>query len=370
MSNPNLVRKVSDSPTGGAGEISSADVLSTSSKNKNYIINGSMAFAQRGISFAAIANNTYFLDRYIYSKVGTTVHTASRDADIPSVAEAGRLFENSLRLNLTTPDTSIATGDRVDIQHRLEGYNFANVAQKPFAISFWVKATLPGIYCVGLRNSGTDRSFVGEYTINTANTWEKKIILVPASPSSGTWNYTNGVGLLISFTLAAGTDLQGTPNTWQTGNYIATSNQVNGVNTGATDFRITGIMLNEGTTAAPFQLAGRDFAGELALCQRYYQRGVNKGVVGHADGSTTVIAFPFRNQVIMRAAPVISIIPGSTPVFRGSGINVAGVGSIFQNSGSDIYGGWTQITGFAGLGAGQSYHDNGTNIWMDADAEL
>jgi hypothetical protein len=367
MSNPNLVRKVSDSPSGGAGEISSEAVLSTSSKNRNYIINGSMAFAQRGISFAAIANNTYFLDRYIYSKVGTTVHTASRDADIPSVAEAGRLFENSLRLNLTTPDTSIATGDRVDIQHRLEGYNFANVAQKPFALSFWVKATLPGIYCVGLRNSGTDRSFVGEYAIDAANTWEKKIILVPASPSSGTWNYTNGVGLFISFTLAAGTDLQGTPNTWQTGNYIATSNQVNGVNTGATDFRITGIMLNEGTTAAPFQLAGRDFAGELALCQRYYQRGF-QNAQGPAISASQCYCFYYL-PVEMRAIPVLSFITG---VPLTSLIDETGTSPRTPTTVGDIntttkcvgmfFGGMTGMTGF---------RPTRTNIdAVQADAEL
>jgi len=239
---------------------------------KNYLINGDMRIAQRGTSFAAIGTGVYSLDRMIYNKVGAMVHTVSQDTDVPTVAQANYLYQNSLRLNLTTPDTAIAAGDFTQIGQHVEGYNWANMAQKPFTLSFWVKATLVGTYCVSFINSGSDRSYVAEYTINTTNTWEYKTITVSASPTAGTWDYSTGVGLRVRWALATGTTFQTTANTWQTGNFFATSNQVNGTNTGATDFRLTGIVLNEGSAALPFTLFGQDFAGEVRACQRYYEK--------------------------------------------------------------------------------------------------
>lgn len=275
---------------------------------KNYIINGDMRIAQRGTSFPAIADGTYSLDRWNYGKAGAMVHTISQDTDVPTVAQAGVLFQNSLRLNLTTPDTAIAAGEAVGIQQLIEGFNWADLAQKTFTLSFWVKATLPGIYCVSLRNTGLDRSYIAEYTINTTNTWEYKSITVSPSPSAGTWNYTNGLGVRVQWTLAAGSSFQTSANAWQTGSFTATANQVNGVNTGATDFRITGVMLNLGANAAPFRLFGNDIEGELAACQRYYEKsydlatapgtnmggGVTSGMVGWGVSNITYMFIPYK----------------------------------------------------------------------------
>jgi hypothetical protein len=125
---------------------------------------------------------------------------------------------------------------------------------------------------VSFRNSGNDRSYISEYTINTTNTWEYKTITVSASPSAGTWDYINGVGLTVRWVIASGSTFHTTAGAWQTGNFLSTVNQVNGVNTGATDFRITGVMLNEGVVATSFGLFGEDFAGEVVSCQRYYEK--------------------------------------------------------------------------------------------------
>jgi hypothetical protein len=240
---------------------------------KNYIINGDMRISQRGTSFTSIADSTYNLDRYVYFKTGAMVHNLTQDTDVPTLAESDYLFQNSLRLNLTTPDTSIASTDRVEISQIVEGYNWANLAQKDFTLSFWVKATLTGTYCVYFRNSGADRSYIAEYTINASNTWERKTIHISASPSAGTWNYLNGIGIRIGWTLAAGSNFHTTPNAWQTGNFLATANQVNGVNTGATDFRLVGVMLCEGHLDDPeFNTFGKDFLAEVQACQRYFEK--------------------------------------------------------------------------------------------------
>lgn len=287
---------------------------------KNYIINGDMRVSQRAASFAAIANGVYCLDRYVYYKVGAMVHTITQDTDVPTLAQAGYLFQNSLRMNLTTPDTSIAAGDVAAITQKIEGYNFANLAQKTFTLSFWVKATLPGIYCVAFQNSANDRSYVAEYTINAVSTWEKKTITVAASPAGGTWNYAAGIGLEVNFTVAAGSNFQQTANSWQAnaGAKYATSNQVNGTNTGANDFRLTGISIIEGEVEDPtFSLFGGDVAGEVAACQRYCEKSydlgtlpgtvTNTGSCREQSGPNSIWRKFHNYKVMKRVAPTVTL---------------------------------------------------------------
>lgn len=317
---------------------------------QNWIINGHMQISQRNTSFVAIANGAYCLDRYIYYKNGAMVHTVTQDTDVPTLAQAGYLFQNSLRMNLTTPDTAIAAADVAAISQKIEGYNFVNFAQKDFTLSFWVKATLPGIYCVAFQNSTNDRSYVAEYTINLANTWEQKTIAVAATPTGGTWNYTNGIGLEVNFTVAAGSNYQQTAGSWQAnaGAKYATANQVNGVNTGATDFRITGVAVYEGTIASPsFSTFGRTFQDELAACQRYAHSSYVLGTAWNTltltnaeysryNGSTNMSS-TWKFPVTMRIAPVLTLI---NPVNGGASARQTDIAAdvVFVDVGAQTHG--------------------------------
>ena len=289
MSNPILVRKPAlDSAQ--SGEVSQTDILNTGLATQNYIINGDMAIAQRGTTFTSPGSGSYTLDRFVYVKNSGATHTISQDTDVPTFAQAGYAYQNSIRLNLTTADTSIAAGEFVALNQYIEGYNWAQISQKPFTLSFWVKATLNGIYTVAFSNSGDNREYVAEYTINSANTWEYKTITVSAAPTTGTWNYTNGVGLRIKFVLAAGSSFQTTANTWQTSDVLSTTNAVNGVNTGATDFRLTGIVLNTGTIASPFSLYAKVFDQEFLACLRYYEKSFEYAATPSNGGSASTFS--------------------------------------------------------------------------------
>lgn len=283
---------------------------------QNLLINGNFDIWQRGTSFVAAVNNTYSADRFVYNKSGAMVHTLTRDTDVPTIAESGILSNYSLRFNLTTPDTSIGVGDSCRLQQCIEGYNWAQIAGKAFTLSFWVKATLPGIYCVNFRNAGTsDRTYVAEYTINAANTWEKKTITVSASPSSGTWDYTTGIGLRVEWVLAAGSDAYTTADAWQTGNFRCTSNQINGVNTGATNFRLAQVQVNAGEAAGKFSLAGGTFGAELLLCQRYFEQITGDSLstpLGYGwQASASVVEAMFNYAVPKRATPTLTDLGGS-----------------------------------------------------------
>lgn len=237
---------------------------------KNAIINGAFDVWQRGTSFSSVANGAYSADRWRYGLAGTAVHTLSRSTDAPTVAQAGRLFNYSLLVDCTTVDAAIAAGDFTIIGQRIEGYNWLALAQRATNLSFWVKATKTGIYCASLTND-VDRSFVREYTISAADTWEFKNLQFDASPSAGTWNFTSGVGVHAVFAIAAGSTFQTAAGSWASaGPFYATSNQVNGADSTANDFRLAGVQLEVGSSASDFEQ--RYFQDEIALCQRYYAK--------------------------------------------------------------------------------------------------
>ena len=232
---------------------------------RNRIINGGMDIAQRGTSFAAIANATYSMDRWQWAQDGAMVCTVSQSTDVPN-----NTFQSSYKVDVTTVDSSIAAGDYAVIVQQIEGYNVRDLIGTTFTLSFWVKSPKTGVHCAQVKNGAVDRTFVKEYTIVAANTWEYKTLTVSGGLiTAGTWNWTNGIGLNVAFALAAGSTFQTTADAWQTGNFVATANQVNVMDNTANDFFITGVQLEPGAVATPFER--RIFGQELALCQRYFE---------------------------------------------------------------------------------------------------
>ena len=266
---------------------------------RNKIINGKMDVAQRGTSFPAIASGAYSLDRWVIGANTTAaILTASQAADGPS----GEAFQNSLRLAVTTADATIAATDNFTLNQRIEGYNVRDLIGKTFTLSFWVRSSKTGVHCVSFINSGVDRSYVAEYVINAASTWEYKSITVSGGfPAAGTWDWTNGIGLNVRWSLASGSNSQNTAGTWQTGNFSATANQVNVLDTVGNIFAITGVQLEVGAVATPFE--HRQIGTELSMCQRYYEIGAYAQVGYSSFG--TYIRRPF--MVEKRATPTMTI---------------------------------------------------------------
>lgn len=341
---------------------------------KNAIINGDFNIWQRGTSFASPASGTTTADRWRYSKAGTMVHDISRSTDVPTVAQAGRLFNYSFLVDCTTAHAAMAAGDVLYIDQAIEGYNWLPLAQRALTLSFWVKATKTGTYCAFVYNNGGDRCFVSEFTVNTTATWEKKLISIPASPSAGTWDYTNGVGARVGVCLAAGTDFHTTAGSWQTTvtAKIATANQVNAADNVANNFQITGVQLEAGSVATKFEY--RTFQDELALCLRYYAKtfpydtapaqnsGSKLGAVAqHGAAANQSFIADWRLPVVMRAAPtVVTYSPDAANAnwgVQGGAIPTATVVQVGDNA--------VSITGTTSVFAGGSYHIHAT-----ATAEL
>ncbi len=246
--------------------------------HKNAIINGNFDIWQRGTSFTSASSGIFTADRYDYAKSGTMIHDISQDTDVPSDVNANY----SLKLECTTVDSSIGSTDLTLIRQKIEGYNFLPFIGNTFTLSFWVKATQTGTYCVSFRNSTNARSYISEYTINTTDTWEKKEITV-VHDSTGTWEQTNDIGCYVDWVIAAGSNYQTSNNeTWEGSNYLCTTNQVNGCGTISNEFYLSNIQLEFGDRATDFEY--RNIQDEIALCQRYYEKSYE---IGTNPGTST-----------------------------------------------------------------------------------
>jgi hypothetical protein len=274
---------------------------------RNRVINPGMVIDQRnaGASVANIGNGAFIVDRFYYDRAGlgiTAQFTASQSTDVPTG------FQYSAKLDTTTAQTLGATGGTyIGISHKIEGYNMADLAGNTATLSFRVKATKTGTYSVVLKNSGSDRSLVCEYTVSASNTWESKTVSIPTIPTAGTWNYTNGTGLQIFWCIAVADDVAtSTIGSWISSNVFGSVNNAEGADSTANDFLITGVQLEAGSVATPFER--RDYGRELMMCQRYYEKSYATNVV---PGTNTDIGLQ-----IFRGSSQGSGLVGSTATFK------------------------------------------------------
>jgi hypothetical protein len=242
---------------------------------RNRIINGDMQISERAGGAQVSGNGAFPVNRFRFDMVGGGVINGQRS----TISPIG--FTNSVSLTTGTADTSIASTDIYNFQQRIEGsniydFNLGNASAITFTLSFWVRSSIAGTYSGGVNNSAADRSYVFTYNINSANTWEYKTLTIPGD-TSGSWTTDSEVGIRLLFDLGSGSTFHGTANTWNTGNKFRTSSSVNWIATSGSTFYITGVQLEPGPVATPFER--RPFGTELALCHRYFQI-VGAGSIG------------------------------------------------------------------------------------------
>ena len=271
------VNTITDASGGATTSINGFTPTVSNMAGRNRIINGDMRIDQRnaGASVTGISASTYTLDRWKLDIGGTGTFTMQQSTSAP----AG--FSNSLSLTCTSATASPGV---MYLEQKIEGFNLSDFAfntasAATFTISFWVKSNKTGTYVVLPYNTSATRMIGKTYTINSANTWEQKTLTFVGDTAAAIPN-SNANGLEIRFWLAAGsTWSSGTlPSTWAsdvTANEAA-GQTVNLADTTSNTFYITGVQLEEGSVATPFE--HRQYGQELALCQRYYETYTSTGV--------------------------------------------------------------------------------------------
>jgi hypothetical protein len=326
---------------------------------RNLIINGAMQVAQRGsTSVTGITNNGahFLVDRF------KTVINSAFTTNIEQSTDAPDGFINSLKYTVTTA-TSPGSGDYFVIDTNLEKQNLYSTGNgtswaKSITISFWVKSSITGNFAVALQNYGSSRrSNVLSYTINSANTWEYKTVSTTADTTTNT-NSANGSGLGLRFALGAGSSYKASNATsgWTTSDTFSFTGAASPAETTNATWQITGIQLEVGDTATPFE--HHSYGEELSLCQRYcyvftQASGEYGGLITAANAYTTTSMQGGRAlPVTMRAKPTLSF-TGNIQLSEGSGVVNSSATSVVGN-GSSI----NQIHFWCGNFSGLTQHRN------------
>jgi hypothetical protein len=217
------------------------------------------------------AGSNYTLDRW--EAYGEASGKFSAQQNAGSVTPPSG-FTNYLGITSLTANTP-ATGDSYFLRQWIEGFNSADLGfgaagASTVTLSFWVRSSLTGTFSGVLTNYNQNRAYPYTYTISSANTWEQKSVTI-VGDTSGTWLTTNSGGIGVIFNLGCGATRLGTANAWATVSFVyGATGSTNVLGTNGATWYITGVQLEAGTTASPFEY--RQFGTELSLCQRYYEK--------------------------------------------------------------------------------------------------
>jgi hypothetical protein len=271
---------------------------------KNRITNGGMRIDQRNAGASVTPTDTaYGLDRWSFRLTQSSKFTTQQNAGGVTPPTG---FTNYLGVT-SSSSYAVGTSDFFTLVQYIEGYNLSDLAwgtasAQPATLSFLVRSSLTGTFGGSFNNTNNTRSYPFTFSINAANTWELKTIVVPGD-TSGTWDTTTGRGVGVRFNLGAGSTYSGTAGSWSGSTFFSATGAVSVVGTNGATFYITGVQLEKGSTATSFDY--RPYGTELQLCQRYFYNLTNCAA---SAASTTKIELHYQHPVPMRGTPSLNVV--------------------------------------------------------------
>ena len=300
---------------------------------KNRIINGDMRIDQRNAGASSTpTNGTYQLDRWqsVLTQASKFSVQQNAGAITPPVG-----FTNYLGVTSSSA-YSVLTGDTFLVSQLIEGYNVADLGwgtanAKTVTLSFQVYSSLTGTFGGALLNGAANRSYTFSYSVPVANTWTTISVTI-AGDTSGTWLTTNGIGMYVRFGLGSGSTFTQTANSWGTGNVVQPPSTVSVVGTNGATFYITGVQLEIGTSATPFER--RLYNQELAACQRYYETG-RSWAGGRTTDGTAMMTVNFKQTKRATPTMVYTVVVGGAATSYGIYLDMA---MVYNAAGTNAHG--------------------------------
>ena len=335
--------------TSGATFNASSSNLANRPNAEALIINGNMDVWQRGTGTVTTTGGYVGVDRFKISEDTDGSYSTQRHA--MSNAEFNTTgFGYALQANCTGTDASIGASQSAEITQKIEAQNlqllqYGTSNAKSITLAFWVKSSKTGTYCIAInKKDSTAYNISHEYTISSADTWEKKVIHI--SPTAGSTSFItssagaiandNGEGLYVVFALAIGSNYHGANNTWTASSSLSTSNQVNWMDNTNNNFYLTGVQLEVGeytsATIPPFQ--HETFGSNLSRCQRYFQMRAegNQKIISIAHwGSSNEVDFIMQIP-FMRTRPSVEYTTGNEYWAIGGGGSTNTLDNLNMNS--------------------------------------
>jgi len=306
---------ITDASGGNTATINGYTPTVSNMAGRNRIINGDMRIDARNAGASVTApNGDYTLDRWATLSSAASKFTIQQNAGSVT-PPAG--FSNYAGLTVTSA-YSPTGGELFALRQRVEGLNVSDLAwgtaaAKTITISFWVRSSLTGTFGGSLQNSVSNRSYPFTYSISVANTWEQKTVTV-SGDTTGTWLTSNGVGISMTFSIGAGSSILGTADAWAGAAYYSATGSTNLIATSGATFYITGVQLEAGSVATPFE--HRMYGQELALCQRYYwDSNIDELWASPLNGTNNYRRVSIQYPVTMRSAPVCTVTASTSGSF-------------------------------------------------------
>ena len=304
------------STVSGSQTVTGTLVMGSSFK-RNRIINGNMLIDQRnaGTIITPSTSGTYSLDRWaVYMTVASKFSVQQNAGSVTPPAG----FKNYLGVTSTSA-YSIAAGDAFRVYQIVEGYNAADLSwgsasAATITMSFWVRSSLTGTFGGALYNNAGNRAYTFSYTINAANIWEYKTITI-SGDTTGIWLTSNDVGIVVQFSIGAGSSNQGTPGSWGSTIYLAPTGQQNVTGTNGATWYLTGVQLEVGTKATPYEM--QIYSDQLAQCQRYFEilPSSSAGIYGTPGSGGGVGYANWQYKVTKRTSPTVTLASSSLITF-------------------------------------------------------
>jgi hypothetical protein len=270
-----------------------------------------------GASVTQTTSVVYTVDRWSCYGSAASKFTVQRSTTTP----AG--FTNSLLVTSSSAYT-VGASEFFFVQQVIEGNNIADLGwgtanAQAVTLSFQVRSSLTGTFGGTISNGATNRVYPFTYTISAANTVETKTVTIPGD-TAGTWSTDTSGGIVVNFNMGAGSSVSGAAGAWSGSTLRAPTGATSIVGTNGATWYITGVQLEAGTSATPFEY--RDYGRELLMCQRYYEKTfpVETAPVNNGGGTAEVffsgpqdgggfggnMYFGFVWKVTKRAAPTVT----------------------------------------------------------------
>lgn len=278
---------------------------------KNVVINGAMKISQRETSFVKTSYTGgafYCLDRYYFQGSHPSIDmTVDQSSDAPAATG----LRNSLKVTINSGNSSYpaATNQYFRIRHAVEAQDCTHLVEQPCTLTFWVKSSVTGQYDVALfaPDSSSNHQVV-PYTIDAANTWEKKTLRF-TGPAQINDDNENGLDIQWQLSRAGSAYQTSSTNVWGSTKLSSSTSSDAFIKTTGATFFLTGVQVEKGD---PTEFEHRSYGEELLLCSRYYHEikqfvfNANKGNDTYWDGHARAGAYAF--PVPMRASPTVSIV--------------------------------------------------------------
>lgn len=272
--------------------------------NRNLLINGGFDIWQYSTNATGKTTTGYYSASRWRNAIGSMgTYSYAQSTDVPS----GQGLRYSLKIDCTTADASPAAGDVHILQQYMEGRELQTLLKgtsdaKSLTLSFWVKSNKTGTYIIELYDIDNTRQISKSYTINSANTWERKRLRFPAD-TTGTLDNDNAESLILQFWLSTGsTYSSGTLSTsWGSAtNADRAVGQVNFADSTSNEIFFAGMQLEVGNRATPFE--HETIQDVTAKCYRYYFADGYYQTFG-GNNNDKSFSNPFYFPVAMRATP-------------------------------------------------------------------